>query len=93
MRGGGSVLAFEIHRSFEETDRFVSKLMLAKRSASFGSFETLVVHPAAMWAGMMSAKYLADSAVPATLVRCSVGLEHPDDLIADLHDALRGNER
>jgi O-acetylhomoserine/O-acetylserine sulfhydrylase-like pyridoxal-dependent enzyme len=52
--GGGSVLASELHGSFEETDRFVSKLMLAKRSARFGSFGTLVVHPAAMWAGMMS---------------------------------------
>jgi cystathionine beta-lyase/cystathionine gamma-synthase len=65
----------------------VAGLRLAHRSASFGSFSTLVVHPSAMWAGMLNAEQL-EADLPPNLVRLGVGFESPAALIADLEAAL-----
>jgi cystathionine beta-lyase/cystathionine gamma-synthase len=47
-----------------------------------------VVHPAAMWAGMMSPEQVEQSGLPAGLIRLAVGYEDPQDIIADLDAAL-----
>ncbi|PXW64551.1 methionine-gamma-lyase [Chelatococcus asaccharovorans] len=88
MTGFGGVLSFEVKGGAVEAEKVVSNLHLAHRSASFGSFSTLVVHPAAMWAGMMSAEQLRDADLPANLIRLGVGFEAPEALIADLDGAL-----
>ena len=89
MTGFGGVLSFELDGDFAATDALIAKLGLAKRSASFGSMGSLVVHPAAMWAGMMSTEQLQTSGVKPSLVRFAVGLEDVRDIIADLEQALR----
>lgn len=90
MSGHGGVLSFEVRGGLAAGEAVVAGLRHARRSASFGSFSTLVVHPAAMWAGMMTDEQLAASGVGAGLVRLGVGLEHPADIIADLDGALAG---
>jgi methionine-gamma-lyase len=90
MRGFGGVLSFEVASGAAGAEAVVAGLRLAHRSASFGSFSTLVVHPAAMWAGMMSAEQLREVDLPPSLIRLGVGFESPDALIADLESALEG---
>ena len=88
MRGFGGVLSFEVKGGAEAAEAVVAGLKLAHRSASFGSFSTLVVHPAAMWAGMMSVEQLREADLPPSLIRLGVGFEAPDDIIGDLESAL-----
>jgi cystathionine beta-lyase/cystathionine gamma-synthase len=47
-----------------------------------------VVHAAAMWAGSLDDEQMRQTGIEPNLVRLSIGLEHPDDLIADLLNAL-----
>ncbi len=88
MTGFGGVLSFEVAGGMDAAESVVAHLKGAHRSASFGSFSTLVVHPAAMWAGMMSPEQVEQSGLPAGLVRLAVGYEDPQHIIADLDAAL-----
>ncbi|CUI78787.1 MULTISPECIES: trans-sulfuration enzyme family protein [Achromobacter] len=88
MSGHGGVLSFEVAGGMAQAERVVGALALAHRSASFGSFSTLVVHPAAMWAGMMTPEQLAASGLPPGLIRLGVGFESPAAIIDDLDTAL-----
>jgi cystathionine beta-lyase/cystathionine gamma-synthase len=66
------------------TARFVGSLQLAHQAVSLGGVDTLIVHAAAMWAGTLDDAGLKAAGIEPNLVRLSIGLEHPDDLIADL---------
>ena len=83
MRGFGGVLSLELAGGFEAADAFVGHLRLARRSASLGGVESLAVHPASMWRGMLSDEQLVASGVPQGLVRVAAGNEDPADLVAD----------
>jgi methionine-gamma-lyase len=88
MSGFGSLLSFEIDGDQAMAERFMSGLRHAKQAASFGNFETLVFHPAAVWSGHSSFEELAAVGITPSLLRIAVGLEHSDDLIADVEQAL-----
>jgi methionine-gamma-lyase len=90
MRGFTGMLSFELRGSYEEAARVVSSLRLATYAASLGGYETLVVHPAAMWGLQLSAEQKNEMGVGAGLLRVSVGLEDERDLIADFARALEG---
>lgn len=61
-----------------------SKLAHFHRSASLGGVESLAVHPAAMWRGMLSEQDIAASGVPLNLVRLAAGTEDTEDLVTDV---------
>ncbi|HYF59294.1 MAG TPA: aminotransferase class I/II-fold pyridoxal phosphate-dependent enzyme [Burkholderiaceae bacterium] len=88
MRGFGGVMGVRLRTGYAGTARFVSGLSLAQHAVSLGGVESLVVHAAAMWAGTLDDARMRASGIEPNLVRLSVGLEHPDDLIADLRRAL-----
>jgi len=88
MRGAGGVLSFEVEGGMHGAEVVMAEMKLAHRSASFGSFSTLAVHPAAMWAGMMNEEQLLEAGLPAGLVRIGVGLEDPDRISEDIEVAL-----
>ena len=83
MSGFGGVLAIELAGGFEAADAFLGRLRYARRSASLGGVESLAVHPASMWRGMLSEDQIAASGVPLGLVRLAAGTEDTDDLVAD----------
>ncbi|MFK0246389.1 trans-sulfuration enzyme family protein [Amycolatopsis azurea] len=83
MSGFGGVLAIELAGGFEAADAFLGRLRYARRSASLGGVESLAVHPASMWRGMLSEDQLAASGVPPGLVRLAAGIEDTADLVAD----------
>jgi len=83
MSGFGGVLAIEFAGGFPAADAFLGRLRYARRSASVGGVESLAVHPASMWRGMLSDDQIAASGVPLGLVRFAAGIEDTADLVAD----------
>jgi cystathionine beta-lyase/cystathionine gamma-synthase len=88
MTMGGSIIAVDLAGGLEAGRRFVEGVRLAQMASSLGGPETLVCSPAnSTHAGLTPAELEAAGIGPG-LVRVSVGLEHVDDLIADLDQAL-----
>ena len=85
MRDFGGMVSFELATE-EAAARVAERTRLFFLGESLGGVESLIEVP-----GPMTHASVAGSAleVPPTLVRLSVGIEHPDDLIADLEQALR----
>jgi cystathionine beta-lyase/cystathionine gamma-synthase len=89
MPGGfGGLLSFELKGGFDAAQKFLNAMNLPRRAVSFGGFESLATQPAAMWAGSVGPEKAKEAGIPLGLIRFSVGLEHPDDLVADLAQAL-----
>lgn len=84
MSGFGGVVAVELAGGFPAADAFVGHLHYARRSASLGGVESLAVHPASMWQGMLSDEQLIASGLPMGLVRVAAGTEDTADLVADV---------
>ena len=88
MRGFGGVLAFELHGGYEAAEAFIDGLRLTKRATSLGHIGSLVVHPASMWIDTLTPAQLEEAGVALGLLRFSAGIEHEDDLLADVLGAL-----
>ncbi|MFF4339007.1 trans-sulfuration enzyme family protein [Kitasatospora sp. NPDC001540] len=84
LLGGGSTLAFETIGGFEHAAAVAERCELITHAVSLGGVDTLIQHPASLTHRPVAA---AHKPTPA-LLRLSVGLEDPDDLIADLAKAL-----
>jgi cystathionine gamma-synthase len=80
MRGAGGMLSFQVRGGGEAARRVAARVRLIARATSFWGSESLIEHRRSMEA--------AGSRTPDDLLRLSVGLEHPDDLVADLEQAL-----
>jgi cystathionine beta-lyase/cystathionine gamma-synthase len=87
MASGGTVMSIEVAGGAEAAKRFCGACRVARIAISLGGPETLLSHAATI-AALMSPGERADLGITDGLVRISVGLEHPDDLIADLDQAL-----
>ena len=88
MRGFGSMLAFDLRGGLSAARRFCDRVQLFLLAASLGGVESLVVLPAYTSHYNMSARELAEAGVAPGCVRVSIGIEDPEDLIADLRQAL-----
>ncbi|GAB3679632.1 bifunctional o-acetylhomoserine/o-acetylserine sulfhydrylase [Angustibacter aerolatus] len=88
-RGAGAVLAFEIVGGLEAGQRFVEALELHSHVANIGDVRSLVIHPASTTHSQLSPEEQAASGVTPGLVRLAVGLEHLDDILADLEAGFR----
>ncbi|MEA2000817.1 MAG: PLP-dependent aspartate aminotransferase family protein, partial [Actinomycetota bacterium] len=87
MDGFGAMIAFDLG-SYEHTTRFLDRIDLCTLAVSLGNVDTLVEHPASMTHRVVPAEDRAASGITDGLVRISVGLEAPADIIADLDQAL-----
>ncbi|MEO7068917.1 MAG: bifunctional o-acetylhomoserine/o-acetylserine sulfhydrylase [Nostocoides sp.] len=83
-RGAGAVLTFELPGGAEAGKEFVSALQLHSNVANIGDVRSLVIHPASTTHSQLTPEEQALSAVTPGLVRLAVGLEHIDDILADL---------
>jgi methionine-gamma-lyase len=88
MAGFGGVVAMEMKGGFDAAVELLASLHYPRRSASLGGVESLAVHPAAMWRGMLNEDQLAASGIPPGLVRIAAGTEDTDDLVDDVLQAL-----
>jgi len=88
QKGFGGMLAFELKASTDDTLNFINALKLATCAESLGSVETLITHPATASHCDLSPEVRAKLNIPDGLIRLSVGLEAPQDLIADFEQAF-----
>jgi methionine-gamma-lyase len=88
MSGFTGMLSFELDGDFAITERFMAGLRLVGRAASLGGVHTLAVQPAAMLAASLTTEQFRERGVEPSLVRLSVGLESPDDILNDITRAL-----
>jgi len=90
MTGGSGIVTFELDADLEATVRFVSGLEIFSLAESLGGIESLIDHPASMTHASIPQPEREKVGIYDGLVRISVGVEHVDDLVADLDQALRG---
>lgn len=88
MELGGNIVAFEIKGGIEGGRKFLDKIKMCSLSANLGDTRTIVTHPASTTHSKLSDEERNEVGITAGLVRCSVGLENADDIIADLKQAL-----
>ena len=91
--GAGSIFSFGIVGGRQAGAKFIESLQLWSHLANVGDVRSLVVHPGSTTHQQMTTEQLADAGVGEDLVRLSVGLEDPDDLIADLRRALKTSQK
>jgi cystathionine gamma-synthase len=82
MSGFGAMVSIRVKGGEEEAISAAARVSLWKRATSLGGVESLIEHRASIEG--------PHSPCPSDLLRLSVGLEHPEDLFADLDQALRG---
>jgi len=88
MKLGGNIVAFEIKGGIEGGRNFLDKIKMCSLSANLGDTRTIVTHPASTTHSKLTDEERNEVGITAGLVRCSVGLEYVDDIIADLRQAL-----
>lgn len=84
----GSTFSFEIHGGEAEAFRLLNHLQLVRLAVSLGGTESLIQHPATMTHSDVPEPRQRMIGVTPAMVRISVGIEHPEDVIADLRQAL-----
>jgi methionine-gamma-lyase len=87
--GAGSTFSLVLDGGRDRAFRFINALTLFKSAVSLGGTESLVCHPASTTHSGVAAEVREQVGVSEGLVRLSIGLEHEEDLIADLENALR----
>ena len=91
--GCGAIFSFELKGGREAGRRFIEGLRLFSHLANVGDAKSLVIHPGSTTHQQMDDEALAAAGVTEGLVRLSVGLEDPDDLLEDLGRALKASQR
>jgi O-succinylhomoserine sulfhydrylase len=88
MGGGGSTIGIKVLGGKAEAFAFANALTVIDISNNLGDSKSLITHPASTTHKRLGPEVQAKMGVTPNLLRLSVGLEHPDDLIADLKAAL-----
>lgn len=92
-RGPGAIFSFGIKGGRAAGRRFIESVRLFSHLANVGDAKSLVIHPASTTHQQMDAEALAAAGIGEAMIRLSVGLEDPDDLIDDLGQALRQSQK
>jgi O-acetylhomoserine (thiol)-lyase len=92
-RGAGSIISFGIKGGRAAGRVFVDSLRLASHLANVGDAKTLVIHPASTTHQQLDAASLKSAGIGEDMIRLSVGLEDPEDIIEDLGQALRAAQK
>jgi O-acetylhomoserine (thiol)-lyase len=87
-KGPGSVFSFGLKGGRPAGQTFIESVNLASHLANIGDAKTLVIHPASTTHAQLNEQQLLDAGVLPGLVRISVGIEDPEDILADLDQAL-----
>jgi len=88
MKAGGCVVAFEIKGGLKAGQEFFDSIKLLSLSANLGDSRSIVTHPASTTHSKLSSEERTETGITDGMVRVSVGLEHIDDIIGDVRQAL-----
>ena len=87
--GAASIFTFEIDGTQEDAWKFIDSLKIFSLLANVADVKSLVIHPDTKTHSQMSPEELAQQQITPSIVRLSIGVEHIDDIIADLDQALK----
>ncbi|MCF6223648.1 MAG: aminotransferase class I/II-fold pyridoxal phosphate-dependent enzyme [Flavobacteriaceae bacterium] len=88
MKLGGNIVAFEVKGGIESGRTFLDRIKMCSLSANLGDTRTIVTHPASTTHNKLSENDRLEVSITDGLVRVSVGLEHIEDIINDINQAL-----
>ena len=87
-KGAGAILGFGIKGGAESGKKFINSLQLISHLANVGDAKTLAIHPATTTHQQLSEKEQLATGVTPDYIRLSIGIEHIDDILADIEQAL-----
>ncbi|WP_282162592.1 trans-sulfuration enzyme family protein [Ulvibacterium marinum] len=88
MKAGGCVVAFEVNGGLKAGRKFFDAIELLSLSANLGDSRSIITHPASTTHSKLSSEERLETGITDGMVRISVGLEHIDDIISDIDQAL-----
>jgi O-acetylhomoserine (thiol)-lyase len=90
LKGGyGALVGFELQGGMEAGRRFIDALKMFYHVANIGDARSLAIHPASTTHSQLTPEEQLQTGVTDGYVRLSIGLEHEDDILADLDQALK----
>ena len=87
------IISFGIEGGITAGSKFIDALKLILRLVNIGDAKSLACHPASTTHRQLNAQELASAGVSEDMVRISVGIEHIDDIVADIEQALAASQR
>lgn len=93
QRGFGGVISFRVNGGYERIEKILNGTKIFALAESLGGVESLIEHPATMSHASMGPELRAKAGITEDIIRISVGIEHVEDLINDLQQAINGIER
>lgn len=88
LRGGSGVISFGIKGGREEASKFIESLELVTQCVHIADVRSYALHPASSTHRQLTEEQLEEVGIPVNLVRLSIGIEDPEDIIADISQAL-----
>lgn len=85
---GGSVVVFGVKGGAIKGAKFINSLKLISHLANLGDAKTLAIHPASTTHSQLTAEQQIAGGIRPELVRISIGIEHIDDILADIDQAF-----
>ena len=86
--GNGALMGMEVKGGLEAGKKFIDNLKLLYHVANIGDARSLAIHPASTTHSQLNEKDMLAAGVTPGYVRLSIGIEHADDIIADIDQAL-----
>ncbi len=84
----GSTFSFDVKGGEAEAFAFLNRLQVFKLAVSLGGTESLICHPATTVHSGLTEEARREIGITSSLIRMSIGIEHPDDLVADIRQAF-----
>lgn len=88
MSQGGNIISFELKGGLQSGQQFLDHITILSLSSNLGDSRTIVTHPASTTHSKLSAEERGKVGISDGMIRLSVGLEHPDDILQDIYQAL-----
>ena len=88
MKAGGGIVAFELKGGLEAGKKMINQVAMLSISPNLGDTRSIITHPASSTHSKLTQQQRADVGITDGLIRVSVGLEHIDDIIADIDQAI-----
>jgi O-acetylhomoserine (thiol)-lyase len=92
-KGAGAIIGFGIKGGIEAGKKFINSLQLVSHLANVGDAKTLAIHPATTTHQQLSAEEQLATGVTPDFIRLSIGIEHIDDIVEDLEQALKKSQK
>lgn len=88
MKQGGGIVTFEVKGGYERAKQFIDQIRMISLSSNLGDTRSIITHPASTTHSKLSEEERLSVGITPGMIRLSVGLEHIDDITADLNQAL-----